>query len=76
MSKSACILSIMLVLAGCASPALLSQASADGSNHRLICRARLDCPQMAARLCPGGYEIVDGDTGVIGSLDEVTVTCR
>jgi hypothetical protein len=52
------------------------QASADGNTHRLICRARLDCPQMAARLCPGGYEVVDGEVGVIGSLDDLTVACR
>jgi hypothetical protein len=76
MSKSACILSIVLVLAGCASPAMVSQASADGATQRLVCRVRLECPVMAARLCPGGYEIVDGDTGVIGSLREVAVACR
>jgi hypothetical protein len=53
-------------LAGCASPVMVSEVSGpDGSTaHRLICRARIDCPQQAAQLCPGGYEIVDGDIGV------------
>ena len=76
MQKSACGIQIVLVLAGCASPAMPVQTSADGNTHRLLCRARLECPQMATQLCPGGYEIVDGGAEVIGSLDEVTVASR
>lgn len=71
------ILSGVLVLAGCSSPVILSDARDPAAGtHRLICRERLDCPQQAARLCPGGYEIVAGDTGVIGSLSDLTVSCR
>ena len=71
------ILSGVLVLAGCASPVMVSDArDPAGGTHRLICRERVDCPQQVARLCPGGYEIVDGGTGVIGSLNALTVACR
>ena len=75
MRNNRLILPLVLVLAGCASPVMLSAASPDGSTHRLLCRAKLDCPQMAAQLCAGDYEIVDGD-GVIGSLSDVMVACR
>ena len=71
------LLPVLFVLAGCASPVMVSEVSRpDGTAHRLICRAKLDCPQQAAQLCPGGYEIVDGEVGVIGTLSDVTVSCR
>jgi hypothetical protein len=49
----------------------------DGSTvHRVVCRAKIDCPQQAAQVCPGGYEIVDGAVDVIGSLNDLTISCR
>ena len=77
MRKSSAIFPFILVLAGCTSPVTLSEAGApDGSAvHRLICREKLDCPQQAAQLCPGGYRIVEGDVGVIGSLSDIRVAC-
>ena len=76
MRKISSILPVILVLIGCTSPVMVSDAKSADGTHRLICREKLDCPQQAARLCPGGYEIVDGAVGVIGSLSDVTVSCR
>jgi hypothetical protein len=77
MRKRSGIFPFILVVAGCASPVQVAQvsASADSAVHRLICREKLDCPQQAAQLCPGGYRVVDGAPGVIGSLNDMRVAC-
>jgi hypothetical protein len=76
MSKRSAIIPVVLVLAGCASPALVNTASApDGAVHRVICRAKLDCPAQATLICPGGYRVVESGSDVIGSLNDMRVAC-
>ena len=69
------VLPTALVLVGCASPIMMSDANGDTA-RRLTCRAKVDCPQQAAQLCPGGYAIEEGNLGVIGTLTDLTVSCR
>ena len=78
MKKCSALLALVLVLTACAPRTMLSEVSrSDGSTvHRLTCRAKIDCPQQAAQLCPGGYELVDETVGIIGTLSDLTISCR
>ena len=76
MRKSRPVAATVLFVAGCTSPVTLNEVARADETHRLVCRARVECPQYAAQLCPAGYDIVDGALGPIGALTNLTISCR